>query len=331
MPGLLPEEADAAAQRHKLQMMATLLQANQPSNMPQSGMAALGGAVQNAGIAKDQYGADMIRAKLFKAQTEALTSPQTQAPDLPSGMLWSENGPQWIPGYLEAQERLRRAGSSSVSVNNEGNIPPGYQAERDEAGRIIRLAAIPGSPAAREADDAENQDRLARESETSGQNIIADEIDQIFALRKSGFLPDAGVGAATLANFPNTDARAINGLLNTVKARIGFDELGRMRQASPTGGALGNITEREIKMLQAIAGELDQSHGPLLERNLARLWNASQDVIHGPNGGPPRMPIPDIAAAPAGRGTPAAGASVPAGVDPELWEYMTPEERKLWQ
>jgi hypothetical protein len=76
MPGLLPEEADAAAQRHKLQMMATLLQANQPSTMPQSGMAALGGAVQNAGIAKDQYGADMIRAKLYAAQTQHYNQPQ---------------------------------------------------------------------------------------------------------------------------------------------------------------------------------------------------------------------------------------------------------------
>jgi hypothetical protein len=70
MPGLLPEEADAAAQRHKLQMMATLLQANQPSNMPQSGMAALGGAVQDGMAAKDQYGADAIRAQLMKRELD---------------------------------------------------------------------------------------------------------------------------------------------------------------------------------------------------------------------------------------------------------------------
>jgi hypothetical protein len=70
MPGLLPEEADAAAQRHKLQMMATLLQANQPSTMPQSGMAALGGAVQDAMGAKDQYGADAIRAQLMKRELD---------------------------------------------------------------------------------------------------------------------------------------------------------------------------------------------------------------------------------------------------------------------
>jgi hypothetical protein len=70
MPGLLPEEADAAAQRHKLQMMATLLQANQPSSMPQSGMAALGGAVQDAMGVKDQYGADAIRAQLMKRELD---------------------------------------------------------------------------------------------------------------------------------------------------------------------------------------------------------------------------------------------------------------------
>jgi hypothetical protein len=50
--------------------MATLLQANQPSNMPQSGMAALGGAVQDGMAAKDQYGADAIRAQLMKRELD---------------------------------------------------------------------------------------------------------------------------------------------------------------------------------------------------------------------------------------------------------------------
>jgi hypothetical protein len=70
MPGLLPEEADAAAQRHKLQMMATLLQATTPSKMPQSGMAALGAGVQDGMAAKDAYGADMLRANLMKRELD---------------------------------------------------------------------------------------------------------------------------------------------------------------------------------------------------------------------------------------------------------------------
>jgi len=38
--------------------------------------------------------------------------------------------------------------------------------------------------------------------------------------------------------------------------------------------------------------------------------------------------------APAGRGrsaAPAAPAAAPAGVDPKLWEFLSPEERALWR
>jgi hypothetical protein len=46
--------------------------------------------------------------------------------------------------------------------------------------------------------------------------------------------------------LPGTEARSVNNNLDTVKALIGFDALARMRAASPTGGALGAITEREL-------------------------------------------------------------------------------------
>lgn len=47
--------------------------------------------------------------------------------------------------------------------------------------------------------------------------------------------------------------------IKTIKTNIGFDKLDEMRQNSPTGGALGNVTEKEIDFLQAVAGELDNA------------------------------------------------------------------------
>ncbi len=40
-------------------------------------------------------------------------------------------------------------------------------------------------------------------------------------------------------------------------ARGGFAELAAMRQASPTGGALGNISNQEVKYLRDAFGALD--------------------------------------------------------------------------
>lgn len=47
--------------------------------------------------------------------------------------------------------------------------------------------------------------------------------------------------------------------IKTIKTNIGFDKIDEMRQNSPTGGALGNVTEKEIDFLQAVAGELDNA------------------------------------------------------------------------
>jgi hypothetical protein len=53
-----------------------------------------------------------------------------------------------------------------------------------------------------------------------------------------------------------------------------------MRQESPTGGALGSITERELAFLQAVQGSLDQGQTPsqLLE-NLKFIRENLQDVF----------------------------------------------------
>lgn len=46
-------------------------------------------------------------------------NPKEQDPNkgLPSGMRMGPNGPEWIPGYLDAQMMLRKAGAANVSVN----------------------------------------------------------------------------------------------------------------------------------------------------------------------------------------------------------------------
>ena len=80
-------------------------------------------------------------------------------------------------------------------------------------------------------------------------------------------------------------------LLDTVEANIGFDKLQQMRAASPTGGALGQVSERENKLLQATYGSLSQSQSEeQFKRNLRRLRETYLDTIHGEGQGPGRPP-----------------------------------------
>lgn len=72
--------------------------------------------------------------------------------------------------------------------------------------------------------------------------------------------------------IPGSDTKDLQASMETLKAIIGFEELQSMRDSSPTGGALGQVTEREIALLQALQGNirLDQSDEQL-QQNLNRI------------------------------------------------------------
>ena len=53
------------------------------------------------------------------------------------------------------------------------------------------------------------------------------------------------------------EARSAKADLDNILARGGFAELAAMRQASPTGGALGNISNQEVQYLRQAFGALD--------------------------------------------------------------------------
>lgn len=61
-----------------------------------------------------------------------------------------------------------------------------------------------------------------------------------------------------LAFLPQSEARALKNDLETIRANIGFDKLQDMRANSKTGGALGQVSDLENKLLQAVNGALDQ-------------------------------------------------------------------------
>lgn len=72
----------------------------------------------------------------------------------------------------------------------------------------------------------------------------------------------AGFGGKILSNIPGSEARDFEARLETIKANIGFDKLQAMRDASPTGGALGQVSEMELRQLNASMGNLEQSQSP---------------------------------------------------------------------
>lgn len=78
------------------------------------------------------------------------------------------------------------------------------------------------------------------------------------AKETSGFW-STGIPGQVTRLLGGTSGKHLAARLDTVKANLGFAELQKMRENSPTGGALGGIAVKELDMLQATIESLDQA------------------------------------------------------------------------
>lgn len=94
----------------------------------------------------------------------------------------------------------------------------------------------------------------------------------------------AGFFGPTFSIIPGTPAADLRADLDTIRANVGFDKLQEMRDNSPTGGALGQVTERELELLQATWSNVTQAQSPEqlrarleeLERQVQQSWDNVQ-------------------------------------------------------
>jgi len=131
---------------------------------------------------------------------------------------------------------------------------------------------IQGTPAAK----AETE---KQQGKTQTTDIVAQDIGRALAL-SNGWTTGAAGGA--LKNFPGTGAYQLDSILSGMKGNIGLDRIQQLRQQSPTGGALGSVSEGEHKIVQSVYGDLTQSQDRAqFEFNLKRLHNVYMDTVNG--------------------------------------------------
>lgn len=97
-----------------------------------------------------------------------------------------------------------------------------------------------------------------------------------------------GVVGKGASFVPGTTAYNLQQRLLTLKANLGFDRLQQMRDASPTGGALGQVAVQELQALQATVAslELGQSKAEL-QQNLNKIENHYSNWIRATQGQQP--------------------------------------------
>jgi hypothetical protein len=229
-----------------------------------------------------------------------------------------------------------RDNGTNITVNTGGNQMPGLSklgegmtylydddgsVKRDERGAPIS-APIQGSKAANLAEKLVTANKVKAENETQKATIAKRAILEIKkTLNASGAfnLPEVGIVGARLADAGlNQEAVDVKRKLETLQSIVSFDRLQQMRDASPTGGALGAVSERELALLQSSMGALsnDMSQDDLI-KTLDFLDGIMTKFEAYPDGG-------------AGFSDANETVTAPEGMTQDLWQEMTPEERALW-
>lgn len=126
---------------------------------------------------------------------------------------------------------------------------------------------------------ANKRAKLAAGSETSPAYQAERQqrvLDSVADLEK-----DVGYDTVGFADWfkgvPTSPAREFAGRLKTLKGAIAFGELTAMREASKTGGALGQVSNMELGLLESSLGNLDQAQSPSeFKRELGKVRESIQ-------------------------------------------------------
>jgi hypothetical protein len=256
------------------------------------------GRKDQLGTSVGQYGQKFAQALQTQPEQTAPAGPNREAVIQMLGnrktapfaqkIISDQIGQQFKPQDYDIQQRpdgtVIAVGKKNPNDVKVINAPGAGQSAIDfEAKKAAAVAKAKG-----EAEKLVGQEQRTKE-ERQVANVVVQDIDRAIKTMDTASLPTTGATGALLSNVGGTAARDVKGLVDTVKANAGFAELQKMRNNSPTGGALGQVSEREIAYLQATIGNLEQSQSAgQLKDNMRRVKNTYLDIIHGEGKGPPR-------------------------------------------
>jgi hypothetical protein len=167
-------------------------------------------------------------------------------------------------------------GNLKISQDNQsrGTIPSGYRMSADGK----NLEAIPGGPTTTNLSPKEMQAREAKYPvATQAVNTFEAKTDQLekdlITLKNHPGLSSITGLVAGRVPAVTKEGREAQALYDKIVARGGFKELQDMRAASPTGGALGNVSNQEGTQLRQSFAAIDR------RQDASSVQNAISDAI----------------------------------------------------
>lgn len=212
-----------------------------------------------------------------------------------------QQGVQVTPATMD--DRANATLDAQTYGTSPAGAAPGGQATNatraaaaaEAAAQKVRAETLARAEAEREAEAPQRQraNRVIEDTIKTVQPVINRAIKNT-----SGWTTGFG---SWLSVVPMSDAKDFSSDIETLQARLSFDELAKMRAASPTGGALGAVSERELVLLGATVRSLEQSQSPERMRENLRAIKRHYDrwlmTVRGINPDDPNAPTGEGAAA----------------------------------
>jgi len=168
-------------------------------------------------------------------------------------------GPETFGRVLRSDQVLNAGGVPLVRNTGTGTVtqPVGTATVADNASQIAGGKKLGTGMAQRTLDLPRARTALtANNAKWDGLTNVAKTLQADENLWSA-----VGLGRP-IASIPGTEGARIRAQINTLKAKVGFAVLQDMREASKTGGALGNISNQENVYLQNALAALDANLAP---------------------------------------------------------------------
>lgn len=206
----------------------------------------LGGAPKSVGTYSDVPLPANVQAQKIQIAQQSRPPPQPPQPQPPVAVI----GPNGKPIYVSREDAIRKGMTPANAM--EGLAPKEIQ---------TREAKFPAATSA------------IKTFESSADRLTAD-------LEKLANHPGlSGISGLLYGRTPavTKEARAAQALYDSIVARGGFQELQNMRSASPTGGALGNVSNQEGQYLRDAFAPINRTQDTAdLSRSLREAAGATR-------------------------------------------------------
>lgn len=146
-----------------------------------------------------------------------------------------------------------RATGETTAINAPGGTPARSQSTTEKQSDQTRATETEKLKVEKQANFPKAQQAI-RDWDANSANVISTLNDVATAI---DHLKPTGVLRKIAARVPGTDEYNTEQAIKTALANVAFDKLSAIRATSKTGGALGNVTDKDMASLQASIASLD--------------------------------------------------------------------------